>query len=126
MRSLNPVRLYRALSRRSRAAAVPTSAETPRRLRPIPDPTVYADAPLARVLAAIDRRASDLEAALTEYVRARRAAGIQPEAVLVEFKRVLRRAVGLDIVRPSSVRVDADATRGRRLTGRLIELYFAA
>ena len=125
MRSFNPVRLYRALSRRSGAAVI-TNAEPPRRLRPIPDPTVYADASLARVLAAIDRRASDLEAALTAYVRARRAAGIQPEAVLVEFKRVLRRAVGLEIVRPSSVHVDADSMRGRRLTGRLIELYFAA
>jgi hypothetical protein len=126
MRSFSPVRLCRALSRRSGAAVVTASAEAPSRLRPIPDPTVYADAPLARVLAAIDRRASDLEAALTEYARARRAAGIQPEAVLVEFKRVLRRAVGLDIVRSASTRVDADAMRGRRLTGRLIELYFAA
>jgi hypothetical protein len=46
-----------------------------------------------------------------------------PEAVLVEFKRVLRRALGFDTVRLAS---DLDATCGRRLTGRLIELYFAA
>jgi hypothetical protein len=38
---------------------------------------------------------------------------VQPETVLVEFKRVMRRAIGLDAVKP-------------RLTGRLIELYFAA
>jgi hypothetical protein len=81
--------------------------------RPLPEPTVYADAPLARLIAAIDRRAADLELALAEYVRARRAAGVQPETVLVEFKRVVRRAIGADGVRP-------------RLTGRLIELYFGA
>jgi hypothetical protein len=89
-------------------------------------PTVYADAPLSRLLAAIDRCASDLELALADYVRARRAAGVQPEKVLVEFKRALRRAVGLDVVRSSSACTDAEATHGRRLTGRLIELYFAA
>jgi hypothetical protein len=66
-----------------------------------------------RVLTAVERRASDLELALAEYVRARRAAGVLPEAVLVEFKRALRRVVGLDAMKP-------------RLTGRLIELYFAA
>jgi hypothetical protein len=66
-----------------------------------------------RVLTAVERRASDLELALAEYVRARRAAGVRPEAVLVEFKRVLRRVVGRDVEKP-------------RLTGRLIELYFAA
>ncbi len=85
----------------------------PSALRPLPEPTVYADAPLRRVLMAIDRCASDLELALAEYVRARRAAGVQPERVLIEFKRVLRRAVGLNEARP-------------KLTGRLIELYFAA
>ena len=62
-----------------------------------------------RVLIAVERRASDLELALAQYARARRVAGVKPEAVLVEFKRVLRRAVGLE----------------PQLTGRLIELYFA-
>jgi hypothetical protein len=65
------------------------------------------------VLIALERRAADVELALAEYVRARRAAGVRPEAVLVEFKRVLRRAVGRDAAQP-------------RLTERLIELYFAA
>jgi hypothetical protein len=110
MHSFNPIRFLRALARRRSSAASATT-------RPLPatraaEPTVYADAPLRRVLIAIERCASDLELALAEYVRARRAAGVQPEAVLVEFKRVLRRAVGLDGAKP-------------RLTGRLIELYFA-
>jgi hypothetical protein len=109
MRSFNPIRFFRALARR-RSAAAPVVR------RPLPAalcPSIYADAPLSRVLVAIERRASDLELALAEYVRARRAAGVLPEAVLVEFKRVLRRAAGLDGDKP-------------RLTGRLIELYFAA
>jgi hypothetical protein len=38
---------------------------------------------------------------------------MRPETVLVEFKRALRRAAGLDVVAP-------------RLTDRLVELYFAA
>lgn len=109
MRSLNPRRLLRAVVRRDATAAGKPPAITPKLA---PEPTVYADAPLTRLLMAIDRRASDLEPALGEYARARRAAGVQPEAVLVEFKRVLRRAIGMDPARP-------------RLTGRLIELYFA-
>lgn len=118
MRSFDLIRFYRALARRP-SADVAADAASPEGTRPLPvarvatEPTVYADAPLSRVLIAIERRASDLELALAAYVRARRAAGVQPEAVLVEFKRVLRRAVGLDGVKP-------------RLTGRLIELYFAA
>jgi hypothetical protein len=87
-------------------------------------PTIYADAPLSRVLAAIDRCAADFELALADYVRARRTAGVRPETVLVEFKRVLRRVVGLDTDRCSSTH--GNAGRGGRLTGRLIELYFAA
>ena len=109
MRSLNPIRLLRALARRD----APAAGEPPSvNLRLFAEPTVYADAPLTRLLMAIDRRVSDLEPALSEYARARRAAGVQPEAVLVEFKRVIRRAIGMDPARP-------------RLTGRLIELYFA-
>jgi hypothetical protein len=111
MPSFNPIRLYRNLVR-SRRQQPPARSPLPTSLRPIPEPTVYADAPLSRLLLAIDRRASDVEAALAEYARARRAAGVQPETMLVEFKRVLRRAIRRDIVRP-------------RLTGRLIELYFA-
>jgi hypothetical protein len=109
MHSFNPIRFYRALARRRSGGAPVVRCPPPAALRP----SVYADAPLMRLLAALDRHASDLELALTDYVRARRAAGMKPEAVLVEFKRVLRRAVGLDVVKP-------------RLTGRLIELYFAA
>jgi hypothetical protein len=112
MRWFTPIRFYRALARRRRVEHAPVTGV----LGPAPrvtQPTVYADAPLARVLMAMERRAVDLELALAEYVRARRAAGVKPEAVLVEFKRVLRRAVGLDVARS-------------RLTGRLIELYFAA
>jgi hypothetical protein len=116
MRSLSPIRFLRALARH-RSAGVAVAAACPESTRPLPatrrtEPTVYADGPLSRVLVAMERRASDLELALAEYVRARRAAGVQPEVVLVEFKRVLCRAVGLDVVKP-------------RLTGRLIELYFA-
>jgi hypothetical protein len=111
MRSFNPIRLFRGLSRRSAAAPV-VGRPLPASLRPVPEPTVYADAPLTRLLLAIDRRASDVELALAEYARARRAAGVKPETMLVEFKRVLRRAIRVDVVRP-------------RLTGRLIELYFA-
>jgi hypothetical protein len=111
MHAFNPIRLYRRLARR-RAARSAARNPLPTGLRPIPEPTVYADAPLRRLLLAIDRRASDIELALAEYARARRAAGVQPETMLVEFKRVLRRAVRVDLVRP-------------RLTGRLIELYFA-
>ena len=51
--------------------------------------------------------------ALADYARARRAAGVQPETMLVEFKRLLRRAIRGDVTPP-------------RLTGRLIELYFAS
>jgi hypothetical protein len=114
MRSFNPVGLLRGLSRRTAPAVRHPLPATP---YPRSDPTVYADAPLARLLLAIEHRASDhrvsdLEPALAEYARARRAAGVQPEAMLIEFKRVLRRAIGIDRVRP-------------RLTGRLIELYFA-
>lgn len=111
MRSFNPIRLYRTMVNR-RVAQPPARSPQPPSLRPIPEPTVYADAPLTRLLLAIDRRASDVELALAEYARARRAAGVQPETMLVEFKRILRRAVRGDLVRP-------------RLTGRLIELYFA-
>jgi hypothetical protein len=75
------------------------------------EPTVYVDAPLSRVLIAIERRASDLELVLAQYVRTRRNAGMQPEAVLAEFKRLVRRAIGLDA--------------SPRLTSRVIELYFA-
>lgn len=114
MRSFNPIRWLR-WRRNANAAAV--HDPRPAAGNPLPEPTVYADAPLTRLLMAIDRRASDrrisdLEPALAEYARARRAAGVQPEAVLIEFKRVLRRAIGLDRVQPG-------------LTGRLIELYFA-
>jgi hypothetical protein len=118
MRSFSPSRLLRALSRRT-AQALSTVENSPApNARPLPEPTVYADAPLRRLLMAIDRRASDrpasdLEHALAEYARARRAAGVQPEAVLIEFKRVARRAIGMDPARPP-------------LTGRLIELYFAS
>jgi hypothetical protein len=112
MRSFNPIRFFHALARR-RSPDVAAAAACPPRDARATDPTVYADAPLMRVLMAVEQRASDLELALTAYVRARRAAGVQPEAVLVEFKRVLRRAIGRDAVKP-------------RLTGRLIELYFAA
>ena len=108
MRSFNPIRFLRSLARR-RGAAASAVRRPPAALRP----SIYADAALIRVLVALEQRASDLELALTEYVRARRAAGVHPEAVLVEFKRILRRVVGLDGVKP-------------RLTGRLIELYFAA
>ena len=111
MRSFNPIRLYRNLVHR-RAPQPPARSSLPTGLRPIPEPTVYADAPLTRLLLAIDRRASDVELALAEYARARRAAGVRPETMLVEFKRVLRRALRGDVTRP-------------RLTGRLIELYFA-
>jgi hypothetical protein len=111
MRSFNPIRLYRTIVNRRLAQSPARSPQSPS-LRPIPEPTVYADAPLTRLLLAIDRRASDVELALAEYARARRAAGVQPETMLVEFKRILRRAVRGDLVRP-------------RLTGRLIELYFA-
>jgi hypothetical protein len=110
MRTLNPFRFGRALARPPARSA---GAET-----------VYADAPLARVLMAIERRASDIEQALAGYVRARRAAGVQPETVIVEFKRVMRRAAGLD----TTARSPATSTRdddARRLTHRLIELYFA-
>jgi len=113
MHSLNSIRFLRALARCRRSAA---AVQDPLPATDDPHhtgPTVYADAPLSRVLIAIERRASDLEVALAEYVRARRAAGVQPEAVLVEFKGILRRLVGIDAARP-------------RLTGRLIELYFAA
>jgi hypothetical protein len=112
MRSFNPIRFCRALAHRHSADHAALIGD-PHRVPRVTQPTVYADAPLARVLMAMERRAADLELALAEYVRARRAAGVQPEAVLVEFKRVLRRAVGLDVASP-------------RLTGRLIELYFAA
>jgi hypothetical protein len=112
MRSFNPIRFVRALARRRSSDVAAAAVCSPRDARAT-DPTVYADAPLMRVLTAVERRASDLELALAEYVRARRAAGVQPETVLVEFKRVLRRAIGRDAVKP-------------RLTGRLIELYFAA
>jgi hypothetical protein len=111
MRSFNPIRLFRTMVYR-RAAQRPARSPQLPSLRPIPEPTVYADAPLTRLLLAIDRRASDVELALAEYARARREAGVQPETMLVEFKRILRRAVRGDLVRP-------------RLTGRLIELYFA-
>jgi hypothetical protein len=110
MRSFNPIRLYRNLVR-GRAQQPPAPRPLATGLRPIPEPTVYADAPLTRLLLAIERRAADVELALAEYARARRAAGVQPETMLVEFKRVLRRAIRGD-TRP-------------RLTGRLIELYFA-
>lgn len=117
MRSFNPIRFFRALARRrSSGVAAATRYHPPKGHRPATrptEPTVYADPPLMRVITAVERRASDLELALAEYVHARRAAGVLPEAVLVEFKRVLRRAVGLDVAKP-------------RLTGRLIELYFAA
>ena len=114
MRSLNPMRFFRALSRRSGPPpAVRIRHLQPATRNPLSEPTVYADAALSRLLTAFDRRASDLELALAEYARARRNAGVQPETVLVEFKRVLRRAIGIDPARP-------------RLTGRLIELYFAA
>lgn len=108
MRSFNVFRFLRALSRR-RSSAAPVIRRPPSSAL---HPSIYADAPLMRVLMAVERRASDVELALAEYVRARRAAGVQPEAVLVEFKRVLRRVVGRDVAKP-------------RLTGRLIELYFA-
>jgi hypothetical protein len=114
MRSFNPIRFFRALTSRRRSTAAAVRHALPATHYPRhTEPTVYVDAPLRRVLMAIERRASDLELALAEYARARRAAGVQPEAVLVEFKRVLCRAVGLDVLKP-------------RLTGRLIELYFAA
>jgi hypothetical protein len=117
----NTIRFYRVRERRNAgAAAAALRSELPGRAT---EPTIYADVPLSRLLAAIERCASDLELALAEYVRARRAAGMLPEAVLVEFKRVLRRALGFDTVRLAS---DVDATCGRRLTGRVIELYFAA
>lgn len=109
MHSFNPIRFFRALARRGSSAAPAVRRPSSAALRP----SIYADAPLMRVLMAVEQRASDLELALAEYVCARRAAGVQPEAVLLEFKRVLRRVVGLDVVKP-------------RLTGRLIELYFAA
>jgi hypothetical protein len=112
MYSLNPLRFLRALARSARS----DDALVARRALPaarVVEPTIYADAPLSRVLIAIERRANDLEAALAEYVRARRAVGMLPEAVLVEFKRVLRRSFGADVARP-------------QLTGRLIQLYFAA
>ena len=112
MRSFNPLRLYRSLIHR-RAQQPLARGPLPTGLRPIPQPTVYADAPLTRLLLAIDRRASDVELALAEYARARRAAGVLPETMLVEFKRVLRRAFRGDVTPP-------------RLTGRLIELYFAS
>jgi hypothetical protein len=111
MPSLNPIGFCRALARRRCGSDAPTS-RFPLLASRVPQPTIYIDAPMSRVLIAIERQASDLELALAEYVRARRAAGVQPETVLVEFKRMLRRAVGLDVVKPS-------------LTGRLIELYFA-
>jgi hypothetical protein len=66
--------------------------------------TFYADAPLARVLVAVDRRPFDIEPALAHYARARRSAGIQLDTVVAEFKRVLGRGA-------------------RTLTDRLIELY---
>ena len=112
MRSFNPIRFFRAVVDRRSSDRAPAALCPPPANRAA-QPTVYVDAPLRRVLMATERRASDLELALAEYVRARRAAGVQPEAVLVEFKRVLCRAVGLDVLKP-------------RLTGRLIELYFAA
>ena len=79
---------------------------------------MYADAALARVLAAIERRggavsARDVELALAGYARARRAAGMRPESVVAEFRRVVRRAAALD-------------ARAHPLTQRLIELYLAA
>jgi hypothetical protein len=122
MPAFKPIRFYRVLERRS-ADAVAAPLSPAAAAGRTAEPTIYADAPLSRLLAAIDRRASDLELALAEYVRARRAAGILPEAMLVEFKRVLRRALGFDAVRLAS---DPGATCRRRLTGRLIELYFAA
>ena len=82
-------------------------------------PTIYADAPLARVLSAVERRAPDLDAAVADYARARRVAGVRPERVIVELKRLLRQLTGLDLVRPST-------PLAGRLTHRLIELYFAA
>jgi hypothetical protein len=114
MCSFNPFRLFAGSPRRSAPVDRRSLSAV---LGPVPEPTVYADAPLTRLLMAIDRRGasrrvSDLEPALAEYARARRAAGVQPEAMLIEFKRVLRRAIGMDPARP-------------RLTGRLIELYFA-
>lgn len=66
--------------------------------------TFYADAPLARVLVAVDRRPFDIDSALAHYARARRSAGVQLDTVVAEFKRVLGRAA-------------------RSLTGRLVELY---
>jgi hypothetical protein len=66
---------------------------------------IYADAALARVLIAVDRRPFDIDPALAHYARARRAAGVQLDAVVTEFKRVLGRAA-------------------RTLTVRLVELYF--
>jgi hypothetical protein len=113
MRSFNPARFCRTLLRGRVTTAASDDLQPPTTaLRTVPEPTVYADEPLRRLIIAIDQRASDLELALAEYVHARRAAGVQPEKVLIEFKRLLRRAAGLDEARP-------------RLTGRLIELYFA-
>ena len=66
--------------------------------------TFYADAPLARVLVAVDRRPFDIDPALAQYARARRASGVHLDAVIAEFKRVLGRAA-------------------RALTARLVELY---
>ncbi|MFN2565893.1 MAG: hypothetical protein ABR499_12930 [Gemmatimonadaceae bacterium] len=95
--------------------------------RALAEPTLYADAPLARVLTAVDRGAPDLDGALAAYARARRVAGVRPERVIVELKRVLRRAVGLDLMHPLSTLVGGrEGALAGRLTHRLIELYFAA
>ena len=83
------------------------------------EPTIYADRALARVLTAVERRAADLDAAVAGFVRARRAAGVRPERMIVELHRTLRRASGLDLVTPST-------PLACRLTHRLIELCSAA
>lgn len=82
-------------------------------------PTIYADAPLARVLTAVECRAPDLDAAVADYVRARRAAGVRPERMIAELERALGPVRGPDLVKPSTPLADG-------LTHRLIELYFAA
>ena len=89
----------------------------PLRCQYVAAPTVYADALLARAIAAVERRAANVEVALARYAQARRAAGVRPEQMLVEFKRLLPR------VRSSA---SAEGPRAERLTHRLIELYFAA
>jgi hypothetical protein len=112
MRSFNSIRFCRALARHRRARAV-RATRHPRAATRTGHPTIYADARLSRVLTALESRASDLEMALADYVRDRRGAGMRPEAVVIEFRRLLCRAAGLDVAVP-------------RLTGRLVELYFAA